>query len=1308
MVYTIRKDFDVMATSLTPSCPLGSERERNVSRAYVSLDDINRIKEALMEQVEIWFHQNLDIVFLLYGCAFVFMGVAILVQSRRGSTLKLSRIIWILASFALLHGINEWLDMLSFTHPTDTILRSMGLFCLVTSFLFLFEFGVRLYAIDKDMPFLKWRITAIMFLFICALSYVSGKSLNTLPDMARYFLAFPGSLLTGIGFHHYRYVRETVKKPLHLNKYFLSSAIAFAVYAFLGGVVVSKGEIFPSNVLNSDTFLSVVHVPVQVFRAVSAVIAAISIAGVLKLFNWEAQKYLQDTIADIIDQKTKHKQAEEELKKFFDHAIDMLCIVDSDGYFKMFSSSIGKTLGYTDEELKSRPFIEFVHPDDTEATLSEFKKLYQGIPTISFENRYMRKDGSYRFFEWTSSPASESGLLYASARDITGQKQMEATIQQELAVQSSIAMITEALLEPKYDKYNIASIVYHEALRLTESKHGYASLIDEATGDNIAVNFSYMMNPECKVAETQRTAMFPKGLDGYNALWGHSLNTAEGFYTNSPKEHESFKGCAPEGHVEIKNFLSVPVNTGDKTIGQIALANSTRDYTEVDLSIAMRLASIYGVAIERKYIEERLRDSEHRFKTIFDQTPIGIAIIASHIGKFIQINHTYCNIVGYSKDEMLELTLKEITYPEDIQADLDNMQRLISGEISVFNMQKRYMRKDTGIIWVNLTCVPLWTGGEQPAFHLAVVEDITDRKQMEDVVKTERDKLNWIMEAMQDGIYITNSDYELEFVNRAIIREFGEVNFRKCYEYFYCNEHLQYGIKQCPHCKSNEVFSGKSVTWEWYCPRNNKTYSHFDAPMRNIDGSVSKFSVLHDISDIKNAHATVKRELDFQTAIAEVSEVLLSPYKNIVDISAMVNRQAIRLTESVHGYVAEIDRQTEELVWHTHTEMARNGQCNVDTGHMGLAFPKCKDGYNALWGHALNTKQAFFSNNPQWHPAYKDCIPEGHIPLTRYMAVPSIIGDKLIGQIALANAVRDYTDEDLDIIKRLASIYALAVERKRMEEQLRLMNVNLESMVHKEITKRQTQEQILIQQSKMAAMGEMIALIAHQWKQPLNAIGLVVQDLQDAYKFGELNEGYIAHTVDVIMRQVVFMGTTMDEFRNFFKPSKRKVTFDVKDAIDELISMFTQFFSKSSIKIDTKAKHNLSMKMNGYPNEFKQVILNILNNSKDAITYRRSSGDNVQGLIELEMSLTQQYATTDSGKEQIVISIRDNGGGIPDDVIERIFEHYYTTKGAEGTGIGLYMSKTIIETNMGGSLTVKNVDGGFEFVITLPAYEGLR
>ncbi|MBF0336633.1 MAG: PAS domain S-box protein [Nitrospirae bacterium] len=697
---------------------------------------------------------------------------------------------------------------------------------------------------------------------------------------------------------------------------------------------------------------------------------------------------------------------------------------------------------------------------------------------------------------------------------------------------------------------------------------------------------------------------------------------------------------------------------------------------------------ISGDITGQKAIEERLRESEQRARVIFEQAPLGIAIKELYTDKFIQINQAYCDILGYARDEVLSYTFKEITYPDDIRPEHDSMERLVSGEISQFNMEKRYIRRDRSVVWVSLTCVPLWIGDERPVLYIAMAEGITDKKRMVEEIRVERDKLRGIMETIKDGIYIVNQACDIEFVNDAIIKEFGQPGGRKCHEYFHGRAEV------CPWCKNDEVFSGRSVTWQWYSHKNNRTYSLFDTPIRNIDGTVSKFEIFHDISDIKDAQLMMKRELDLQKAVAELSEALLSPDKDIVDIAVIVNRQAMQLTDSAHGYVSEVDRTTEDEVAHSLTDMMKDGICTVDTRHQRLIFPKGEGGYNALGGHALNIRQGFYTNNPQGHPAYKGCIPPGHVPLHRFMSVPAIIQDRLIGQIALANSGRDYTDTDLDIISRLASIYAIAVERKRMEEQLRDLNVNLEVRVKQAIDKAQRQQHMLTQQSKMATMGEMIGLIAHQWKQPLNAVALTVMDLKDAYRFGELTREYIEKSVDLITSQTHFMAKTIDDFRDFFKPTKKNARFDVKQAIEELLTMFANIFNKHGIDIQVQAQQDLSLFTEGYPNEFKQVILNVLNNSRDAIMHRRSTGDRIYGKIEIQLRNSQD-------RDQLIIAITDNGGGIPEGIMERIFEPYFTTKESDGTGIGLYMSKTIIETNMGGNLTVRNIDGGAEFTIVL-------
>ncbi|MBF0592439.1 MAG: GAF domain-containing protein, partial [Nitrospirae bacterium] len=346
---------------------------------------------------------------------------------------------------------------------------------------------------------------------------------------------------------------------------------------------------------------------------------------------------------------------------------------------------------------------------------------------------------------------------------------------------------------------------------------------------------------------------------------------------------------------------------------------------------------------------------------------------------------------------------------------------------------------------------------------------------------------------------------------------------------------------------------------------------------------------------------TISRELNFQSSTGKIAEALLDPELDKYDISKMVHEESLRLTNSAHGYVSIIDEATGDNIAVNLTDMM-DVQCKIAKEKQLTAFPRSPEGYNALWGYCLNTREGFYTNSPKEHPAFKNCIKEGHVPLQRFLSVPAISGKRLIGQISLANALRDYNDKDLEVITRLAVIYSIAIERKGMEDQLHALNVNLSQRVQEETSKRQQNEQLLIQQSKMAAMGEMIGLIAHQWKQPLNAISLITQDIGDAYSFNELDRDYLKRSETKILQQIQFMSKTIDDFRNFLLPSKEKVAFNLKQAVEEITSMLSPLLSKSDIMLNL---HHISDKANlhitGYPNEFKQVILNLISNARDAI-----------------------------------------------------------------------------------------------------------
>lgn len=228
---------------------------------------------------------------------------------------------------------------------------------------------------------------------------------------------------------------------------------------------------------------------------------------------------------------------------------------------------------------------------------------------------------------------------------------------------------------------------------------------------------------------------------------------------------------------------------------------------------------------------------------------------------------------------------------------------------------------------------------------------------------------------------------------------------------------------------------------------------------------------------------------------------------------------------------------------------------------------------------------------------------------------------------------------------------------------------------------KEQQKEILIQQSKLSSMGEMLGNIAHQWRQPLTHLGYTLMNIKEAKKHDELDNTYLDNKIAEANTQLEFMSQTIDDFKDFYAPDKDKENFSLEEASKEVLEIIGNSFRSKQIEIKLKTEKDLMV--HNYKNEFKQVLLNILLNAKDILTER-------------EIENPQILITVDGN----TVSMQDNGGGMSEEVMKQIFEPYFSTKSG-GLGIGLYMSKVIVEHNMGGELGVSNIEKGAMFTIKL-------
>lgn len=266
------------------------------------------------------------------------------------------------------------------------------------------------------------------------------------------------------------------------------------------------------------------------------------------------------------------------------------------------------------------------------------------------------------------------------------------------------------------------------------------------------------------------------------------------------------------------------------------------------------------------------------------------------------------------------------------------------------------------------------------------------------------------------------------------------------------------------------------------------------------------------------------------------------------------------------------------------------------------------------------------------------------------------------------------------------------------DKKLQRLNESLARQVEQETEKRLLQERLLIQQSRLAAMGEMIGVIAHQWRQPLNALAIMIQNIQDAYEFGDLDQAFIEDTVLRSMQQIYSMSKTIDDFREFSRPGIPRESFEAGKAINDVLILLSGLFSSHDIVVEpvNEPAADHPVRIIGCCNEFKQAIFNLLKNAHDAILERREQGAlSSQGRVAVTITNTADYVT---------ITVSDNGGGIPAEIVDRIFDPYFSTKDqGKGSGVGLYMSKLIIENNMKGCLYAQNLQDGAMFTVELAA-----
>jgi len=388
-------------------------------------------------------YRNVDILFFIYGFIYLIMGIAILIQPKKISEFELAGILWLLGSFGIIHGLYQILNMWAMLKGR-VMIYELGLWLLLMlSYSLLFEFGRRLFRLKIPQSSslrkrlsapLRFELLPLIITFILFTSSLSDDFLTAGNIWVRYLLCLPAGILIGIGFHSYYYSEEESFRPIRVKKYFFIAGIAFLIYGVIGGTIVPKGEFLPANLINRETFLRMVKIPVEALLAICAIIATWAIAGMLRIFTWEINNKLQRA-HEIL--KEKLRESEARYLEIIQSSTDMIHSIDREGVIVSLNIPAWKVLGYNENELIGRNIKDIcTHRtwDDIQGTIE--RSIREGSAFLDHA-KLIKKNGAEIdvAVHAISMFDSQKNLLgiRLTFRDITEQKRAEEALRESEA-----------------------------------------------------------------------------------------------------------------------------------------------------------------------------------------------------------------------------------------------------------------------------------------------------------------------------------------------------------------------------------------------------------------------------------------------------------------------------------------------------------------------------------------------------------------------------------------------------------------------------------------------------------------------------------------------------------------------------------------------------------------------------------------------------------------------------------------------------------------------------------------------------------
>jgi PAS domain S-box-containing protein len=670
-----------------------------------------------------------------------------------------------------------------------------------------------------------------------------------------------------------------------------------------------------------------------------------------------------------------------------------------------------------------------------------------------------------------------------------------------------------------------------------------------------------------------------------------------------------------------------------------------------------------------KNTQERLEQSEESAHLIIDTA--FAAIVLSENDKVVYANKRFSQVFGHDENVTDDLPLSKLFPPEDWITLKAEIEKGVD-----YHGDHSGIKGDGTPLKLEIRTRPFRYQGRQ--VQLTFMLDITQRKAVEDELRR-RDAINSLAQyAVRLGTWewdLPDGTFHWSEQAAAIFgltpQELGRM-YEGALEMVLPQDRKQIANalqKAAQQQKDyHEIFR---VLW----PDGSVHWVESIGTIVPASGGKSNrmIGAIQDITEHKSKEESLKRDLALTQALARLSNMLISPRSSFKQLADMIIKYAQLITDSEHAFVQTRDPVSGNMIGHAATEMFAQG-CTVEEQSGGIVFPVGVNGqYPSLWGYVLNHHQGFFTNDPANHPAAQG-IPKGHIKLKNYLAVPAFMGNELMGQVAVANSKRDYTEDDLSAITRLAELMALATSRERNETILHKRTLELE-----EATRELKNSNADLEQFAYAA--------SHDLQEPLRMISNFLQLLER--RFGASLEGDARTFIDFAVDGAKRMQDLINDLLEFSRIGSRGKSFlptDMNEVMEDVLKNMKLAIEQN----DAIITYDPLPSIRADRSQMVQILQNLLSN---AIKFRGKDAPVIHITNKILNGMT-------------IFSVKDNGIGIAAEHKERIFgvfQRLHTREHYPGTGIGLAICERIVSRH-GGKIWVESEEGkGSTFFFSIPS-----